>query len=406
MRLPVSIRIPLESLNFFMADLQAGVGPFLGVYLQAQGWQSGAIGDVMTIGGVAGMAITTPAGAVVDASRHKRLLLIASGLCSMLASAAILLSHRFWVVAASQVATAIAGAAIGPAVVGITLGLVGQAGFNRQNGRNQAFNHAGNMVGAGASGYLGWQYGLPAIFILAGGFGLLAIVSTIFIPPRAIDHRRARGQIEDGSGDASGVRGYRVLVECKPLLVLAAALGLFHLGNGAMLPLYGLAVVAAKQGNPASVAALTIVVAQGVMIVTSLIAMRLADTKGYWLVMLVSFAALPIRASIAAFFIKEWGVFPVQILDGVGAGLQSVAVPGLVAHLLDRTGRVNVGQGAVMAVQGVGAAISPALGGWMAEWAGYRTAFLILGVFPLISLALWFYFSSEFAPRENNASAR
>ena len=37
-----------------------------------------------------------------------------------------------------------------------------------------------------------------------------------------------------------------------------------------MLPLYGLAVVAAKQGDPASFVAMTIVVAQAVMIVASL----------------------------------------------------------------------------------------------------------------------------------------
>jgi hypothetical protein len=29
---------PLEALNFFMADVQAGIGPFLGVFLQARGW--------------------------------------------------------------------------------------------------------------------------------------------------------------------------------------------------------------------------------------------------------------------------------------------------------------------------------------------------------------------------------
>ena len=33
------------------------------------------------------------------------------------------------------------------------------------------------------------------------------------------------------------------------LLVLAAALAFFHLGNGAMLPLFGLAVSAAGEGN-------------------------------------------------------------------------------------------------------------------------------------------------------------
>ena len=53
---------PLEALNFFMADMQAGIGPFLGVFLLAHGWHSGLIGSVMTIGGVAGMAMTAPAG--------------------------------------------------------------------------------------------------------------------------------------------------------------------------------------------------------------------------------------------------------------------------------------------------------------------------------------------------------
>ncbi len=51
---------PLQSLNFFMADMQAGIGPFLGVFLLAHGWQSGLIGSVMTIGGVAGMVMTGP----------------------------------------------------------------------------------------------------------------------------------------------------------------------------------------------------------------------------------------------------------------------------------------------------------------------------------------------------------
>jgi MFS family permease len=192
--------------------------------------------------------------------------------------------------------------------------------------------------------------------------------------------------------------GYRVLVECKPLLVLAAALAMFHLGNGAMLPLYGLAVVAKQQGDPASFVAITIMVAQSVMVVVSLIAMRMAEKEGLWLVMLISFLALPIRGLTAAFLISHWGVYPVQILDGIGAGLQSVAVPGLVARILNGTGRVNVGQGAVMTVQGLGAALSPAIGGWIAEEIGYSAMFLILGSFALGSIALWIGFASILRP--------
>lgn len=75
----------------------------------------------------------------------------------------------------------------------MTLGLVGQRGFNDQNGRNQAGNHAGNMVGAGLSGCLGWTYGMPAIFWLAAVFGALAILSVLSIPERAIDQQAERG---------------------------------------------------------------------------------------------------------------------------------------------------------------------------------------------------------------------
>ena len=171
---PASRRLwPLLSLNFFMADMQAGIGPFLGVFLLAHGWQSGLIGTVMTVGGVAGMLMTTPAGSMVDATRRKKLYVIVPGICTVTASGLILISQNFWLVSLSQVATATAGATIGPAVTGIPLGIVRQAGFNRQIGHNQALNHAGNMVGAGLSGLLGWQFGFTAVFWLAALFGVL-----------------------------------------------------------------------------------------------------------------------------------------------------------------------------------------------------------------------------------------
>ncbi|MEO7055095.1 MAG: MFS transporter [Rhizomicrobium sp.] len=380
---------PLIALNFFMADMQAGVGPFLGVFLQAHGWQTGLIGTVMTIDGVAGVLATAPAGAAIDATKRKRAYVIVYGVCTLLASGALLLSREFWVVAGSQIASAIAGAAIMPAVAGITLGLVKQNGFNRQNGLNQASNHAGNMVGAALSGYLGWRFGFPAVFLLAGLFGVFTIASILLIAAKDIDHDAARGI--DRKNRVKPVGSFQVLLECKPLLILAAALAAFHLGNGAMLPLFGLAVVAVKHANGPGFTALTIVVAQATMILTSLIAMRMSESKGYWLVILISFSALPLRGWIAAEAIAPWGVWPVQILDGVGAGLQSVAVPGLVARMLNGTGRVNLGQGAVMMVQGIGASLSPALGGWIAQEAGYASAFLALGALALISIILWLW---------------
>ena len=394
---PVPGRRALQALNFFMADMQAGTGPFLGVWLLAHGWQSGWIGSVMTLGGVAGVLMTTPAGAWVDASKHKRSLVVIPGICTVLASAFILISQSFWPIALSQVATAIAGAAIGPAVAGITLGMFRQSGFGRQLGINQAYNHGGNAVGAALSGLLGWKFGLPAVFWLAVAFGVASIISVLSIPRSSIDDRAARG-MREGPESGDGASGLSVLLSCKPLLVLAGALALFHLGNAAMLPLYGMAVVAARQGDPSALVAATIVVAQATMVVASLWAMRMAGRDGYWWILLISFVALPLRAVVAAYLIKSWGVFPVQVLDGIGAGLQSVAVPALVARILNGTGRVNVGQGAVMTAQGIGASLSPALGGWIAQMSGYPHAFLLLGALAVGSVILWLTYAAAIRP--------
>jgi hypothetical protein len=45
----------------------------------------------------------------------------------------------------------------------------------------------------------------------------------------------------------------------------------------------------------------------------------------------------------------------------------------MVARSLNGTGRINLGQGAVITVQGIGASLSPALGGWTAQWVGFAS---------------------------------
>jgi hypothetical protein len=55
-----------------------------------------------------------------------------------------------------------------------------------------------------------------------------------------------------------------------------------------------------------------------------------------------------------------------------------------------RTGRIN--QGAVITIQGVGVLLSPASGGWIAQWIGDEATFLLPGAFGLISAALWMPF--------------
>jgi MFS family permease len=379
-------RVALYAVNFFMADMEAGMGPFLGVLLQNRGWSTGTIGAVITLGAVVGMLAVTPAGALVDATSHKRACVIVAGLGAVAGAAVILTSRHFWVIAGAQAVMCISGATIAPAMIGITLGVVGQARFTGQNGRNQAFNHAGNMTGAAIAGLLGWHFGYAAVFWLAAGFAAVTVIAMLAIPAGHIDNHLARG--EALATDQPRIKSLRVILRCRPLLAVAAAVMLFHLGNAAMLPLYGLAVVA-RNGNPFITVAGTVVIAQAVMVPASLAAVRIAEVRGYWPAILIAFTTLPARALIASHVMTSWGVLPVEVLDGVGAGILSVAVPGLVARILNGTGHINAGQGAVMAAQGLGGALSPVLAGFAAQTMGFATAFAMLGGISLGSLAIW-----------------
>jgi predicted MFS family arabinose efflux permease len=378
--------LALCALNFFMADVATGLGPFLGVFLQAKQWTPAEIGLVMTAGGVAGMAVTTPLGALVDRTRSKRALVGTAAIAITMASLAIFLRPDFPTVTAAQVIGGMAGAAVGPAIAAITLGLVRQQGFPHQLGRNEASNHSGNVVAAALAGAAGYVFGLGAVFIVLAIMALCATATLLRIDRSKIDHNAARGAAEHGG---EGVAGFVVLLRSKPLIVLGVTLTLFHLGNAAMLPLLGQAVVAKGQGNGSAFTGATIVISQMTMVPMALLAARLAETRGYWLVFLLALIALPVRGATASLVGGLWGLGPVQILDGVGAGLLGVAVPGLVARILVGTGHVNAGLGAVMTLQGVGAALSPTVGGMVAEAYGYPAAFLALGAIAIAALGLW-----------------
>ncbi|RTM01156.1 MFS transporter [Ancylobacter aquaticus] len=383
----------LAALNLFLADVRDGLGPFLGVFLQEKAWSPAEIGLVMTLGGLVAMLATMPMGALVDASRAKRAIIVFGSVAILAASLTILAVPQFAAVAVAQAVNGIAAAALLPAIAGLTLGLVGPAGFDRQLGRNEAFNHAGNILAAVLAGVLGWWFGLPAVFALLGGMAVLGALSVLAIPADAIDHEAARGGVAAPAGTGKGRENKgresigRLLRE--PALVTAAiTFGLFHLGNAAMLPLFGQAMVATAGADPSALTATTVVVAQGTMIPMALVAAWLGARRGYRLVLLLALAALPIRGVIAAAAVYHgvaWALIPVQVLDGVGAGLLGVATPGLVARILAGSGRFNLGLGFAMTAQGVGASLSTLLGGVVAQQVGYGAAFLVLGSVALLA---------------------
>jgi predicted MFS family arabinose efflux permease len=151
------MQAPLDWLNFFLADVQAGVGPFLAIYLlSSQHWDPGKIGVVMTIAGIATVAARTPFGALIDWTHWKRALIVAAAVAVAVGAVGMSLFPNFWLVATAQTVIASADAVFPAAVGAISLGVVGPAMFTRRVGRNEAFNHAGNAFTAIVAGVAGW----------------------------------------------------------------------------------------------------------------------------------------------------------------------------------------------------------------------------------------------------------
>lgn len=375
--------------NFFLADVRDGLGPFLGIFLTEHQWGADNIGWVMTAGGVAGLVATLPAGLLTDMTRYKRGILLAGSLVITLATLLLWYFPDAGIAVFSQVATGLAAACIPPVLTGITLGLTGHAGFARQMGRNEAFNHGGNMTAAVIAGLAVWYWGTGAVFILMTAMALFAALAVLAIRSADIDDNAARGL---GKEDAAPeIPRLSLIVRQPALLILGVTLLLFHLSNAALLPMLSMRVAASHSSTlPAGVyAAATVVISQCVMIPVALFAASRANKQGYLLLITAALLILPVRAAVASAFSGSFSMIPVQIMDGVAAGLLGVAVPGYVVQILEGSGHINAGQGLIMLLQGGGAALSPALAGNIAAKYSFGIAFGVLGLIALSALFVW-----------------
>ena len=413
--MPVRAGRALDWLNFFLADVRDGLGPYLAIYLisvrgPSHGWNEATTGLVMTIAGLAGLAAMAPAGALVDRLRAKRALLVVAALAVTLASIALPLVSGFAAVAATQALAAVAGAVFAPAITGITLGIVGTKAFTKRVGRNEAFNHAGNAVSAALAGVLAWRLGPDVVFWLMRLLAAASIVATWAIPPQAIDHDVARGLCaEDGEPGCKSAPAslWQTLRGTPGLAAFAAAAFAFHLANAAMLPSVGQLLARKVGGGEAtSLLAACIVGAQLVMVPVAIVVGRHADRWGHKPIFLAAFAVLAARGVLYTLSDAAPWLLLVQLLDGVGAGIFGALFPVVVAALTRGSGRFNVAQGAVATVQGLGAAVSASLAGGLIVAGGYDLAFLVLAAIAGGGLALYLLAMPETARMRGGASRR
>lgn len=375
--------------NFFMADVRDGLGPFLGIFLTERHWNPADIGWVMTAGGLAGLLATLPAGVATDATRHKRSLLLAGTILITCATLMLWYFPQGWITMLSQVITGLSAALIAPVLTGVTLGLTGPEKFGHQMGKNEAFNHAGNMSAALIAGASVWYWGIGAVFVLMTAMALLAGMAVLAIRSAEIDDVAARGLTSASSN--SPIPRLSQIARHPAIIITALTLLLFHLGNAALLPMLSLRVASMhnQEISPGLYAAATVVISQCVMIPVALFAAKHATRYGYATLITLALLMLPLRALIASAFDSTYSMVPVQILDGIAAGLLGVSIPGYIVKVLQGSGHTNAGQGFIMLMQGIGASLSPALAGNIAAAYSYRATFAVLAVIACAALVTW-----------------
>ncbi len=359
----------LDAANFFLADVRDGLGPYLAVYLLTeQKWDEAHIGILMSVATIAGIFAQTPAGALVDATRAKRLVMVGAALIVTLASLLLPLFPSFWPVAISQGIAHAAGAIFPPAIAAVSLGVVGHRAFTARIGRNEGFNHAGNAVAAAIAGGAAYKFGPQVVFYLLALMSAASLVSVLAIPERAIDHDLARGlqhagELTEVKQDRDRPSGLDILLTCRPLLIFAICVMLFHLSNAAMLPLVGQKLALQDKNLGTSLMSACIVAAQLVMVPMAMLVGARADAWGHKRLFLLALLALPIRGALYTLSDNKAWLVGVQLLDGIGAGIFGAIFPVIVADLMRNTGRFNVAQGAVITAQSIGAALSTTLAG-------------------------------------------
>jgi MFS family permease len=380
----------LDWFIFFVADVQTGFGPFVSVYLTTQRWTQFDIGMVLSAAGLVSLLGQMPGGALVDAARSERFIAgvaIVAICVSALTYAALPI---FPIVLTGAILHALASCVLGPAMVAISLGLVGHAVIGERLGRNARFASVGNGLAAAVMGACGYLVSARAVFIVTVLLLVPALVALRSISPAEIDPERAHGAKPRRPAIKPPIKAGE-LMHNRPLLIFAGCLLLFHLANGSMLPLMGSVMTMRSAQWATLLIAACIVVPQLVVAALSPWFGLKAQIWGRRPLLLIGFAALPIRGIFFAVVSNPLLLVIVQLLDGITAAVFAVMVPLVVADLTRGTGRFNLGQGIVGTATGVGASLSATFAGYMIDRFGSAPAFAGLAAIALAGLTvLWF----------------
>ncbi len=371
----------LSALNFFVANVQTGFGPFIAVYLTQHNWTPGEIGVALSIGSITALVSQLPAGALLDAMQDKRRAVL-FGVFAVSGTALLYaVSPTRPIVYLAEILHGFASAVLTSAIAAVSLTLVGRAEFGERVGLNARYASIGSALAAAAMGVLGARVSTSAVFWLTSALGVPALVALAMIG-------RERAPVVPGLADPAAeaqlsLKGIKELFLDHRLLIFAACILLFFLANAAMGPLATSEMAKMAPKRVDELVAATVIIPQLIVAILSPLVGRAVDRWGRRPIMLIGWAALPVQGVLFATLPGPYLLTSFQMVGGISAAVFGVTMALVAADLTRESGRFNLAMGALGIAVFVGATISTTLGGWMVDAFAARAAFLGLALIGL-----------------------
>ncbi|RDU95309.1 MFS transporter [Trinickia dinghuensis] len=385
----------LDWLNFFLANVQTGFGPFIASYLTANKWTQGEIGVALSVGTATAMLSQVPAGALIDALRNKKgagaAAIVAIAACALLLAA----SPTLLPVLAAEVFHGFASCMLTPAIAAISFALVGRHALGDRLGRNARFASIGSAFAAAAMGAFGEYSSARAVFWLTAALTVPALFALTMIEDTG---RAALANLREPDAPAAPSppvpaapehrESIASLLRDRRVLIFAACIALFHLSNAAMLNLAAGEVTAHMTDNVQLVIAACIIVPQMVVAAMSPWVGRSAERWGRRPLLVFGFAALPIRALLFAGVSSPYLLVPVQLFDGISAAVFGVMLPLIAADVAGGKGHYNLCIGLFGLTAGIGATLSTLAAGFISDRFGNTVSFMALAAAGALAVLL------------------
>ena len=388
----------LDGVNFFIAAMSAGFGPYVAAYLADQKWTPQEVGLVLSVSALAALLSQLPGGELVDITRSKRRLVALGSIIVAVSAIIIAVRPSAPVVFAGLILQGITGGLLGPAIASISLGIVGQSGLPDRLGRNQRFASIGGLITAGFMGLIAYFLSYRAIFALVAVLVVPLFVMLARIRPSEIHFGRACGAPDHHTIDQPARIKRKALWKNSVLLTFAAGLFLFQLANASILPLVGETLAYQRDRTSSLIVSALIILPQIVVAVAAPWVGKEAQSWGRRPLLLIGFVALLARAVLLAFVTDPLFLMGFQLLDGVSGAVVGVLTALVISDVTNGTGRFNLAQGSVGMASGIGAALSTALFGLVAAHFGRTVVFLSIAAVALLAVLLFFFFMPETRP--------